>query len=534
MQKSKKKFLKTLFVFTLITLIFISCKKKEEPVSTTPSTTPGTTTASSITPTIAISSPTAVTRVTRTTTPEVLQNQDFQSKKAYFDAILNKTTVSEALSYFTPGQSMGGGDAECYGPSMQIKYHPDDFVLGASAPSWSQTDGWGLPGGDSGIWLATNTRGEACLAAKMNSETSKISGNVDNAVKMIYSLITVYKIQNSGTLPDTFNTDLYSTVNTELSSLSTPAISLTKASLSYSANVLTMEIEGTVPVMDNSNQFVSKAVYIHLTHTKLNDDNSQNKGVLKGFIEGNQMGGGQYMKEVFYIVYNTGASDITYEVKTRQALSTDTKDTIFPSAGFSYVNTATATQAERDSGMTGGYYTLVKLNKSNNDGTMYYAWQAGIGDSHTRVFQAAVSGTSGYGYFGFGPTMIAGSSAGTLGTIEGMFCAWTNPNQSFAHQIQTGKVQAQSFTNGSLSDGSFGFTPSVNKIAYSPSADCNYDLTQTAYTSSGNKMQVKLAGQTSFSDFNNGQSLTNELISYPLNDNDTTFKTVPVITKPSL
>lgn len=71
-------------------------------------------------------------------------------------------------------------NVECYGPTLAYQNHPD----GADpAPRSGQTYPT-LPGGDLGIWKASESDGTACAAAKLNALMDK-AGGVSKAAMLI-------------------------------------------------------------------------------------------------------------------------------------------------------------------------------------------------------------------------------------------------------------------------------------------------------------------------------------------------------------
>jgi hypothetical protein len=68
------------------------------------------------------------------------------------------------------------------------------------------------------------------------------------------------------------------------------------------------------------------------------------------------------------------------------------------------------------------------FNPVNNAGTYAYSWQAGAGDSHSRVLNVGIAGPDalqGDAWFGFGQSLLSGAEL--AGTINGFICNWAGP-----------------------------------------------------------------------------------------------------------
>ncbi len=122
-------------------------------------------------------------------------------------------------------------------------------------------------------------------------------------------------------------------------------------------------------------------------------------------------------------------------------------------------------------------YLLANYDPSTGVGSYQYAWQAGSGDSHSRVFNASITNsdsvTSGVAYFGFGPNM---SSSSGLGTMSGMICNWAGPSNS---HTPISKVQKQTMTsNGTL------FSATTSMITYDPVNSCDSNTSGFSFTGS--------------------------------------------------
>ena len=112
------------------------------------------------------------------------------------------------------------------------------------------------------------------------------------------------------------------------------------------------------------------------------------------------------------------------------------------------------------------------LSAADGTGTISYAWQAGTGDSHARVFLSELAATAddgrtGCGYFGFGPDVTQSN----VGSISGMICNWAGPNNDHTPQnlVQRQCVNFDTTNRVWTSD------PNSLSIEYAPENDCSLD-----------------------------------------------------------
>jgi hypothetical protein len=137
------------------------------------------------------------------------------------------------------------------------------------------------------------------------------------------------------------------------------------------------------------------------------------------------------------------------------------------------VDPAQSYSASNPDGWTDNFNWLTALfDPDTLTGDFAYAWQAGFGDSHTRVFNIHLDrdGTSraGTAFFGFGDEI--GSSDGS---IEGMICNWAGPTNQHLPVVQA--VQRQEIEASAALGGAF--VPTVSWIGYAPINGCSYDAT---------------------------------------------------------
>jgi hypothetical protein len=146
-----------------------------------------------------------------------------------------------------------------------------------------------------------------------------------------------------------------------------------------------------------------------------------------------------------------------------------------------------ANSTDANNGWAGNWnYLNFDFDPSTEVGTYAYSWQAGKGDSNSRVFNVSKSSASdAVGYFGFGPDVRNSTSSCTgratdIGKIKGMICNWAGPGNAHSYQ---NFVQKQVITKSS---GIWGVTS--ENILYNPVNTCldRQSLTFYSFTDANN------------------------------------------------
>ncbi|PIU56404.1 MAG: hypothetical protein COS89_06070 [Deltaproteobacteria bacterium CG07_land_8_20_14_0_80_38_7] len=395
---------------------------------------------------------------------------------------------------------------ECYGPTVDYTNHPD---------SDGGSGGGSMPIGDLGIWGSTQGT-EPCAAAKLNQLMDSVGSKVDSAVKLFASMACTLNI-DALDLPEVGRTiDLKSGFENILSANSISQISVTTATLVRSEN----DAEGhavydyafTGVLTNNENP---RNTEFYLRHIPLDDNNATYKGKLSYVIaDGAENPTGVAAGSVLYSKSSatslvTRMQDATYQASegVPSPLSEDTKE-IDP--------TNTYDEDPINGWNNGFYYVLFSIDPQTGAGSYAYAWSAGSLDSHSRAFNATLSvaddGTkTGCAYYGFGPKISLNTD---LGTIDGMICNWTGPNN--IHE-PVALVQRECMVS---SDNSFIIDPSIDlNITYAPTNSCNSSGGGFSYSTGGE------GGGNMTNDNSTGAAVTNDLL--PIVDMVFTMPEVP-------
>lgn len=154
-------------------------------------------------------------------------------------------------------------------------------------------------------------------------------------------------------------------------------------------------------------------------------------------------------------------------------------------------------------------------------GNVSYAWQAGSGDSNTRVFNVIVSATAGCGFFGYGGAFNTTTGTAPSNAITNMICNWAGPGNQ--HTGLTGKAQKQCMTKSSA--GVFAIDSTKNNISYAPVNSCS--MTAGQLGANGSAFGYKL---TSASYPGTQPAVTNDLVTLA---SDTDYATYTAPTAPT-
>ncbi len=435
--------------------------------------------ATSVIPLVGIASPMAAT----TARTEILRGEDATSTgtvkplseaKSDLQKVIDKTTAAgcfEGLGFKSFSKNVA-----CYGPQLVIQNHPDgNFTFQPDPPppapptnkncptgvdpgSVGTNDGC-LPGGDLGIWTATEGGTEACAAAKSNELVGDVAETVNSAMKFMAAMACVAKV-NGKSLPAVgASVDLLTDVKTAL-----PLATVTTASITRNADysgttdpVYTIVLTGTIG---------SKSMSVTLKNS-FNTTNKTFRGRISGYHSASRgrPGGIAGVRGFSALFEQASATDLRVVTKMGITSTSAGTTTLFDTNGdYDFANFLSGTGGN-------GRYLIANLDPSTGMGTVKFGWQAGTGDSHTRVFQgtASRSGTTdtGFAYFGFGPQL----SSTFTGSISGMICNWAGPNNNHTTSITNfaGLAQGQSFSRTAATSQ---MTAVTNQILFSPTNSC--------------------------------------------------------------
>lgn len=356
---------------------------------------------------------------------------------------------------------------DCYGPTLDYQDHPDAL---------DSNDDGELPSGDLGIWVetlpqdASSGESEACAAAQLNSRMQGIEPRVTASLMVLAAIKAQY--DEDGT--------------TDIGDLLPEGISQTDASLAVSDDELTTDYELEFSY-DIDGAGTLGTISVELVHYEAADDEYDNEGILHIFVEDQFTGGN----------CGTGLNDIVRYLSVHYRQTTENQ-LVLQAREASYCAETTGVFAETastDNASVSGYVLDPDTAWADNfsvftaefdptpdsegelEGRFTYVWQAGNGDSHSRILDVGLSiGSGGESWFGFGDRVQTVADASSFGIIEGMICNWAGPGGS--HTLQP-YAQRQHLT---LSTDAGFYIPSnsaASDITYAPTNSCQYEGTGT-------------------------------------------------------
>lgn len=414
--------------------------------------------------------------------PEAIHVSDFIGR------VLSGTAVPSATTVPLAGFSKSYTAANCYGPQVDYALHDDS----SANPKASGN----LPGGDVGMWLDRNgdqTNGTPCAAAQLNALMDPVKSRA-NASLMLGARMVALAIAGSGLPAAATSKSLTSEFQTFMAGLMPGGVT---------ANVTLAGI--TNNGSDNytyqwrvsfSGGGQTRWLIVKLTHAKTStgfegllqygssnlsqpasrqgscglNDFSADIGTLK-YSKLNSTGEIQFSsREAPYCV--TNADELTTDFTSFVALEADGE--LDPTRTTSTVSTGWDQQG-------GGFKRFAaSFNASTGAGNYLFAWQAGIGDSHSRMFavNSAYNSTSEQrdlkAFFGFAPNMATASNPGRLGAL---ICNWAGPGSTKDQSHLRFQSQALTLTSTS-SEWAFPTSAAADsKIRFAPTNNCNSSAT---------------------------------------------------------
>jgi hypothetical protein len=364
-----------------------------------------------------------------------------------------------------------------------------------------------LPGGDLGIWEATETgTGEACASTKMNALVGDVAERVNTSLKLLAAVVCVAKVEGRAQPDKGASLDLTSSVSAAYTGATVTAAKIERESSDTTAGnaIYKLTFAGTIS---------STPVSITLRHAP-SSTGEDFSGRLNGTVA--ITGGGASSQEGFSVVYSQSGSSVSYVLKSGQTPTSSTTS-LFDSSGNYLFSAFTSI-----TGAGNGKYLIASVNKTSGLGTVKFAWQAGQNDSKTRVFHAnttaGTSADSGFAYFGFGPKI----DSVNVGNIGGMCCNWAGPGGVCMGSSYDLADKAQSQVMSRNSSGLF--VPSSSSITYAPTNSCNHSTATTfKYAPPGTGTGKWGADGSSIS----AAAVTNNLTSL------TAAGTMPTVTEPT-
>jgi hypothetical protein len=404
-------------------------------------------------------------------------------RSAQLASVLGGKVLDDCTVMLSQLALMGSGDnVTCYGPQLDYTGHPD------GTPASGQ-----LPGGDLGLWRETEARtGEACAAAKLNALVSSIGRRVDFGLYASASMVCTGRLKGLIGAAAADDAGVPDDASVDDAGARTPPF-LGKLDLKSDLAAV-LAADGALAVGEASIERITDA------------EGEAFKYVLELTVTPPAPGGGgggpapsarTIRTELLHVVdpvdsgsyrgriwsrSGSGAQSEAYSVAyAKNALTGRLRyHTVSASFDAGHVPTFDADgQLRIDSDWSGNATQgIFDMSASDGTGSVSFAWQAGSGDSHARVFHAfteASSGaTTGCGYFAYGSRFDKSAPSWPDNEFSTFICNWAGPGNNHAGRSGYAQKQCMELDPAGL------YTPTTSNLSYAPVNAC--DSTSTSFT----------------------------------------------------
>jgi hypothetical protein len=399
-------------------------------------------------------------------------------RSAQLASVLGGKVLDDCTVMLSQLALVGSGDnVTCYGPQLDYTGHPD----GTPAPASGQ-----LPGGDLGLWRETEARtGEACAAAKLNALVANIGRRVDFGLYASASMVCTGRLKGligaaladdagaddagARTPPFAGKLDLQADLAAVLAA--DGALAVSEASIERipgaegEAYKYVLDLTVTPPAPGGGGPAPSaRAIRTELLHVV----DPVDSGSYHGRIWSRSGSGAQ--AEAYSVAYAKNALTGRLRYHTVSASFDAGHVPSFDADGQLRIDSDWAGNASQG---------IFDMSASDGTGSVSFAWQAGSGDSHARVFHAfteASSGaTTGCGYFAYGSRFDKSAPSWPDNEFSTFICNWAGPGNSHAGRSGYAQKQCMELDPAGL------YTPTASSISYAPVNSCDSTSTGLAY-----------------------------------------------------
>ncbi|KZN56618.1 hypothetical protein N474_10725 [Pseudoalteromonas luteoviolacea CPMOR-2] len=351
-------------------------------------------------------------------------------------------------------------NADCFGPQVSYQGHPD-----SADPA---TDSGTLPSGDLGLWLASDSDGNACAVAQTNALLDGTKERSRMALMTLASMVSAAIDDGSGLPEDGASIDL----TTQMNSKGLASVNFSAASISLSAGIWQYSV--TLEYTVGSSTY---DIDLSMTHTP-GGDRTNYTGLLNYSVEGEvgvsgiELPGGNCSQN-----QRTLVGSLAYE-RTEQQMSLQARTATLcghtVSGAFNSDQQVDVKNKYHSIDNPDGWSENFAIFGANFDltslaGDYAYVWQAGVNDSHSRILNIGFNDASlenGEAHFGYGTDIDE-----TNGLIQGFICNWAGPGNDHTLQAYT---QRQFFEYDTSTSTYLGNEHRAN-IEYAPTNSCDYD-----------------------------------------------------------
>ena len=436
-----------------------------------------------------------------------------QTVAAFIDDVANGKTVPTSDNIDLTAFFNNGANASCYAPRIAYTNH-DDAAAGSGLGNGS------LLAGDTGMMEKTdNASGQPCSAAQLNALIDPVKKRANAAL-----IIAAYMRASASSMPAEGKSDDHTTgINTWFQdkklfpqgikgSVDSATISTSGGTYTYLVVASASDASGVKykllvkmaykPSATASAQFTGIATYVTYTskyadgndvaclngvatvNTPTSWDNAKiwNPTALSGTAgEKVQVGTLRFQRSAATNVDLTSREATYCLAGGSDKLNEKTE----PSANFALTSDNELDQGVDFTSKANGWIQQgrgftrygASFNPSTGEGNYKFAWQAGVLDSHSRMFVASVAYNAqsdtriGQAAFGFSGAMNQAGDA-TSADLKGMICNWAGPGPAHnpATSFQYQRITLASDSSTWAIDSATG--ANANKIDYAPVNSC--------------------------------------------------------------
>lgn len=347
---------------------------------------------------------------------------------------------------------------DCYGPQLKYRSHPD----GPDSPTAE------LPGGDLGLWTDSNLRisrsstpysvtalDEACSAAQLNARLSGTSKQGKAALILAATLASV--------APSLPGAGASVNVTAQMNALGLPGLSFTSASVAQSGGgVWTYALE-----MQAVHSGTPRRVWVSLSHAPSAGGYS---GTLS-YRADTQITGGNCGPGANNATLN---GSLKYSKPSSSLLRLQARSSYL--CGHNQNGLDASQQVDPSKPWADDFNSFsADFNPASYTGSYAYGWQAGGGDSHSRVLALRLNppasgetlAKDGETYFGYGDRVQ--TDPDLVMSVGGFTCNWAGPKTgpTVFHEF----AQRQ-FVEYSSAKGVFVVPSGGSDIRYAPTNSC--------------------------------------------------------------
>ncbi len=387
---------------------------------------------------------------------------DFKTKA---DQLASLASASAGSCSFSLPSINSIGNPPCYGPQLWYVNHLDWDNLDPAEKLGDPSDGGAanLPGGDLGLWEESSENGEACAATKLNSSIASMAQKTDAALSVAAAVSCIATLKEL-VLSAENSEDITSDLDSALSDADYSVASATLERLEDTAAGNEV-YKINVTLQKSGSDFLT----FELKHSPNSTSNSEYEGIFSVL----QNRTSELHDHGFSLIYKQSSSELSYQLRYADFDAEQSFTDMFDTNGILKVNRTDPDDSGPQNAWDNFSISRFSKNMTTEDTSFNYAWQAGTGDSHTRVFQVqtetGATTSTGVAFFGFGDNFDTSTGEVPSGVITNFICNWAGPSNDHTGLVTRAQKQVME-TNLS---GMFVATQSL--ITYSPVNTCNQD-----------------------------------------------------------